>query len=150
MSGRHHQFKKRATTLSASPIGCPPRRSSVSRHLIRHLSEMSRPFPSLFAQGFASCPFWLDTAPAAHSWAVSHWQWDVSWAGAQALWRCPRSGCRMGGGDALRWLAAGGFRTLPTAGAERPGWSGAGGGGSGHRPPVWGAARGRSHGGEIL
>lgn len=48
MSGRHHQFKKRAAALTAPSIGCRPHRPSVSHYLIRHLSEMSRPLPRPF------------------------------------------------------------------------------------------------------
>lgn len=49
MSDRHHRFKKRAAALSEPRIGCRPHGTSVSYHLIRHLTEM----PSLLP-----LPFW--------------------------------------------------------------------------------------------
>lgn len=98
ISGRHQQFKKRAAALSAPRIGCQSHRPSVNHHLIRHLSELSRPLPSFFGQSFSSFPLGLGAIPAAHGWEVSYWRWEVSWADYQALLQYSTAGCRTGEG----------------------------------------------------
>lgn len=73
MSGRH-RFKNRAAALRAPRIGCRSHRPSVSRRLIRHLSEMPCPLPRPFwtalrllppLVGCRTCRSWLSGLPLA-------------------------------------------------------------------------------------